>query len=89
MTQERKMYSFRLPEHLRKRLNETARKRGLSASAVIIESLSKNLLADENEPSDASIIAACKDSKARFAAIDNGQYERSSILDTLREEGLI
>ena len=89
MTQERKMYSFRLPEDLRKKLDKTAKKRGLSASAVIIESLSKNLLVDENEPSDASIIAACKDSKAQFAAINKGQYERGSILDTLREEGSI
>jgi len=88
MATEMRMLSFRIPESLKRDLDEIAKERGEEVSAIIRRAIEQAVYGEHHdEPSDSAIDAACA---ASFDAISGVVMQESrSILEIYREEGLL
>lgn len=87
-TKDTQMFSFRIPTQLKADLDLVAKRRAVDTSSLIKGAIAEYLL-NAPELSDESIDEVCAASKLHFAnEIKNkGNFVRTSILDTLRNEG--
>ena len=88
MSIEMRMLSFRIPESLKRDLDEVAKARGEDVSAIIRKAIEQVVYGEHHdEPSDAAIDAACA---ASLDAVSGVAMQKSrSILEIYREEGLL
>jgi len=85
-SEKTQVYSFRISSAVKKELDLKAIQKNMDTSTLIRTAIDK-MLTEDHEMDDEEIAAVSEASKNAFLD-KGGEYCRSSVLDTLREEGI-